>query len=62
METAERAETLFHELDANPDGGITEEEFIRFSNSFLEIYNFFRIPEFIRFEIQFTIFLSQGLP
>ena len=30
METAERAETLFHELDANPDGGITEEEFIRF--------------------------------
>ena len=40
METAERAETLFHELDANPDGGITEEEFIRFLNPFLENYNF----------------------
>ena len=29
METAERAEILFNELDDDPDKGITEEEFIR---------------------------------
>ena len=29
METAERAEILFNELEDDPDSGITEEEFIR---------------------------------
>ena len=49
METAERAETLFHELDANPDGGITEEEFIRFKNYLLEKL------------VQLTIFFIPGV-
>ena len=32
METAERAEILFNELEDDPDSGITEEEFIRWAS------------------------------